>query len=291
MKCEEQSFKVEFRSFSTNIVCSDEDPDETVDYEIRATGYSNKDFMLHPGNLYFLRGTFFPTNTRDTYNDELFFEGFDRALLGSAESFSDSLANKVGITGIGRVLDVDFYVEEHMQYLKRNATETNKVTLYAIVQHCDFHPEEATSMTVEYRVPPFKHLAGSPQIVKKGRECQFHGYVKGFNEETNHYIVNKVAPTSGHLEAAGRKKAVKVGSQVFNDRPKSINSRPVNTPFKTPVTASGSGSSTPFTASDQTPASIPSIGEQPVRQPPKKRAREQPKRKATKVAGPGLEEI
>ncbi|EGG07530.1 uncharacterized protein MELLADRAFT_85648 [Melampsora larici-populina 98AG31] len=225
MKCEEQSFKVEFHSFSTNIVCSGEEPNETVDYEIRATGYSNKDFMLHPGNLYFLQGTFFPTNTQETYNKELFFEGFDRALLGTAESFCDSLANKVGVTGIGRVLDVDFYVEEQMQYLKCNASEPDKVTLYAIVQHCNFHPEtkEATSMTVEYCVPPLKHLAGSPQVVKKGRECQFHGYVKDFNEETNRYIVivNKVSPTSGHLESAGCKKAVRVGSQVPNDRPKS----------------------------------------------------------------------
>ncbi|EGG08854.1 uncharacterized protein MELLADRAFT_84435 [Melampsora larici-populina 98AG31] len=284
---EEQKFKVEFRSFATNIVCSGDEPDDTVDYEIRATGFSNQDFMLHPGHLYFLRGSFFPTNTCDTYNDELFFEGFDRAVIGTAESYSESLANKLGITGIGRVLDVEFYVEDHMQYLKRHASEPDKITLYAVVQHCDYHPEtkEATSMTVEYRVPPFKHLAGSPQIVKKGRECQFHGYVKDFNEETNRYIVivNKVAPTSGHLESAGRKKAVKTCALRFS-------SRPVNTPFKSPATASASSSSIPFPGSDQTPASIASSGEQP-KQPPKKRARAQPKRNATKVIAPESEEI
>ncbi|EGG08989.1 uncharacterized protein MELLADRAFT_84288 [Melampsora larici-populina 98AG31] len=299
---QEQNYKVEFRTFSTNIICGGDNTDKEVQYEIRATGFSNKELMLLPKHVYFLRGSFFPTNTKETYDDELFFEGSDRALIGTVETFSESVADKTGLTGIGRVLEVDFYVEDHMQYLKCNSNEPDKITLYAIVEHCDFHPEtkEPTSMPVEYRIPPFKHLGGLPQIVKPGRECQFHGHVKDFNEETNRYIVivNKVAPTSSHLESAGRKKAVKVGSQAPNSRPKPIKftSRAANTPFKSPITASGSGSSTPFGLSDHTPPSVSSGVEksnpaEPTSQPPKKRARSQPKRKATKVIAPGSEEL
>ncbi|EGG10478.1 uncharacterized protein MELLADRAFT_93465 [Melampsora larici-populina 98AG31] len=282
---EDQRYKVEFRSYSTSIGCAGANRDKDLHYEIRATGFSTEALKLQPNHLYFLRGAFFPTNTEDTYDDNLFFEGSDRLCLGSLDDFSESLVDKVGVSGIGRVLETKFVVEDCMQYLKSKVTDSDKSSLYAIVQHCDFHPETklAKEITVEYRIPPFKHLSGSPQVVKEGRECQFHGYIKDFNEGTNRYvvIVNKVAPTSGHVELAPRGRGNKAAaSNDSNGRPKI-----------SPVTVTDSSPDIPFGGSIQSGSSVASGSGQstgsivPARcaaQPSKKRARAQPKRKAAK---------
>lgn len=163
-------------------------------------------------------------------------------------------------------------------------------------------------MTVEYRIPPFKHLAGSPQVVKTGRECQFHGHVKDFNEVTSRYvvIVNKVAPTSGHVEVTSN--AISAGSQgdkkstsAGRAKNKKFSTRGVNAPFKSPIATCDSSPTLGLGASDTTPSSIgsgsgtladASIPDPPVSQPPKKRARAPPKRKATKgVVIPNSDEI
>ncbi|EGG08176.1 uncharacterized protein MELLADRAFT_84949 [Melampsora larici-populina 98AG31] len=295
---EDKRYKVEFRSYSTTIGCSGANRPKDLHYEIRATGFSSEALKLEPDHLYFLRGAFFPTNTDETYHDDLFFEGSDRVCLGSADNFTNSLVDKVGVTGIGRVLDVNFVVEDCFQYLKSKVNDPDKVSLYAIVQHCDFHPEAklAKEITVEYHIPPFKHLSGSPQVVKEGRECQFHGYIKDFNEDTNRYvvIVNKVAPTSGHTDMRLRGRGSKVEAATdSNGRPKVIKfkSRGLSTPFRSPVTVADSSPTIPFGPSTEVPSSFCSgsaksasaivPAEKPV-QPTKKRARAQPKRKTGK---------
>ncbi|EGG00877.1 uncharacterized protein MELLADRAFT_92928 [Melampsora larici-populina 98AG31] len=302
---EDRHFKVEFRSYSVLIGCAGANRKQDLHYEIRATGFSNEALKLEPNKLYFLRGSFFPTNTEETYKDEFFFEGSDRLCLGTPGNFSDSLADKIGITGIGRVLNVTFVVEDSMQYLKQRTSDPDKISLYAIVQHCDFHPDTklAKEITLEYRIPPFKHLSGSPQVVKEGRECQFHGYIKDFNEETSRYIVI-VAPTSGHVEKAPRARVVKGETSTEpNGRPKIVKRydldrfkpRGVSTPFKSPMTVSESSPTIPFPPSAQLPSSYSSgsgqsgsmapAAQEPA-QPTKKRARAQPKRRVAKAVEP-----
>ncbi|EGF97710.1 uncharacterized protein MELLADRAFT_84522 [Melampsora larici-populina 98AG31] len=264
---EDMKYKAEYRSYSVLIGCGGSNRVQNLHYEIRATGYSPEIFKLEPKHYYFLRGSFFPTKTSDTYDDEFFFEGSDRATP---------------------------VVEESMQFLKKNPTDDDLVSLYAIVQHCDFHPEtkDPRSSTVEYRIPPFKHLSGSPKIVKNGRECQFHGYVKDFNEETNCYIVI-VAPTSGHVEVNSRGHASKASnSTASNTRPQIVkfNPRGAKAPFRSPLIASYTSSSIPFPPSDRTASSLSSgsgtSNPNPIVRatpPAKKRQRAQPKRKVAQV--------
>ncbi|EGG10569.1 uncharacterized protein MELLADRAFT_93601 [Melampsora larici-populina 98AG31] len=304
---QEQNYKVEFRSYSASIYCGGLGRKQQISYEIRATGFSSKLLMLEESKVYFLRGSFFPTNTEDTFNDEFFYEGIERMLLGDAEAFTANVEGMIGLTGLGRVLDVDFKVEECWQYLKGKATDPDLKSVHAIVEHCDFHPETKLkqSMTVEYRIPPFKHLLGSAQVVKKGRECNFHGYIRDFNKDTSRYVVqvNKVSPTSGHLEVTTTNTSQAATSSGSAGRSKAKNSvlieyciprfkaRAPNTPFKSPLTAAGSSSGTPLgpsdttpSSADSTPAAVKSKGKSPAStdQPPKKRARAAPKRKAAK---------
>ncbi|EGG11548.1 uncharacterized protein MELLADRAFT_91131 [Melampsora larici-populina 98AG31] len=304
---QEQLLKVEFRSYALAIHCIGANRIQDLAYDIRGTGFSSPAFKLEPGTICLLRGAVFPTNTKDTHNNEFFYEGSDRFVIGTADTFSANLDNTIGITGIGRVLSFLFKVEESMQYLKTKANDSNKVTMHVIVQHCDFHPQTKLprSMTVEYRIPPFKHLAGSPQIVKEGRECQFHGYIKDFNEDTHRYIVivNKVSPTSGHQELTPNVRSAQSNKQSNSaGRMKSkFASRAPSTPFKTPLTASDSSPDIPFGPGNVTPSSIAStsgtlassmIPDPPTSQPAKKRARAPPKRKATKdVVIPNSDEI
>lgn len=138
---QEQILKVEFRSYAVSIPCYGANRVQDLAYEICATGFSSPALQLETGTFCFLRGSFFPTNTQETHNDEFFYEGADRLVLGTVDTFSANLDNTIGLTGIGRVLSVDFKVEECMQYLKHKPNDPDKVTMFAIVQHCDFHPK------------------------------------------------------------------------------------------------------------------------------------------------------
>lgn len=44
-------------------------------------------------------------------------------------------------------------------------------------------------MTIEYHIPPSENFDTYRQVVTVGSECQFHGYIKDFNEATRRYIV------------------------------------------------------------------------------------------------------
>ncbi|EGG08175.1 uncharacterized protein MELLADRAFT_84948 [Melampsora larici-populina 98AG31] len=168
-------------------------------YDIRATTQHDSSFDFVPHRIYFLRGAFFPTNTSATERDKLFFEGLDTAVIGDHATFVNSLADGVGLTGLGRVISIELVVEASVQY-NQEITDPEKPTLHLSVQHRDYHPKTniAQSMIVEYRVPPHPHLVHFHQAIQVGTECQFHGHIKDFNELTRCYIVivNRVDITS-----------------------------------------------------------------------------------------------
>ncbi|EGG09992.1 uncharacterized protein MELLADRAFT_95141 [Melampsora larici-populina 98AG31] len=276
-------------------------------------GVSCKFYMLEASKIYFLKGALFSTNTKDTLNNKLYFEGTNCTLLGNAESFTSNMEDMIGLSGIVRVLDIGFKVEECWQFLKDKSTNPDLSMLCAMVQNCNFHPELGCmlkhcnklpqSFNLGYHIPPYKHLLGSPQIVKKGQECNFHVYIEDFNEETLQYVVlvNKVAPTLGHQEVT-TKAALQDGNlSVPNARTQSkkLNVPAPNTPFKSLLTAYGSSSGVPLVASDTTlslaasaSTEAKSKGKAPS-QPTKKRACATPKRKATRenVINESSEEI
>lgn len=160
--------------------------------------------------MYFLRGGFFPSNTHNTTKDLFYFEATDRAPVASTDVLKEDLENSVGITGCGIVLSIDTIVEDCMQYLKKSTDQDDKLTTVVTLQHGDYHPvvsnhqfislnlicwllaihqeKQPAFSRLEYRIRPLRHLAGTPKILKLGREVNVHGYLKDFNEETGCYI-------------------------------------------------------------------------------------------------------
>ncbi|EGF97782.1 uncharacterized protein MELLADRAFT_84467 [Melampsora larici-populina 98AG31] len=127
-------WRKEWRTFSASIWCSGAGRSKRLSYDIDAKGFGPAERKLEPGNIYFLRGAFFPTNDLDI-KDVFYFEGSDRGLILTATEFSGDLADTVGATGVGIVKD----------------------------------PKQ---FTVQYRIPPTPNLLGTPKILRVGLNPQ-----------------------------------------------------------------------------------------------------------------------
>ncbi|EGG02229.1 uncharacterized protein MELLADRAFT_91561 [Melampsora larici-populina 98AG31] len=250
----------QYRTYILSITCSGADRVRSFSYKIRATGYSAKNMKLSPKNVYYLRGAFFPRNRLDTKDDQFFFEASDWAIITNGGDFAHSLVDTVGITGLGRVRKIDPIVEASIQHLIPKNPTKDKITTVVTVEHSDYHAESKLPRVcqVEYRIRPFPNLAGTHKIVRLGRECLFHRYIKDFNEKTNCYIVivNRVSPTSGSVDESeisasiGTKPSAS-GSKSGNPlKPVKFNPRAVNSAFKSPIITSDSQASMPFRPSD-----------------------------------------
>ncbi|EGG04302.1 uncharacterized protein MELLADRAFT_89528 [Melampsora larici-populina 98AG31] len=290
-----------------SIGCGGADRQERLLYEIVAKGFSAAQYKLFPSHIYFMRGTLFPSNTADTRADQFIFEGSDVALVGPRESFHGDLVDTVGVTGLGIVVGINNIVEQSCQYMKKSPDQDPVPTTVFTVQHSDYHPIMKTARTcnVEYRVRPTPNLAKIASFVRLGRECQFHGYIKDFNEETSCYVVvaNKVIMTNGFQEVNTQNDDQHNNVDNTLKKPKKFKPKGPNTSFK-PATDENSGittadfasldtpfsSSSTITAGTSTSSGSSSLATPPdfSGQVPKKRARYQPKRKAAKEMDEGV---
>jgi hypothetical protein len=94
---------------------------------------------LEPGNIYFLRGSFFP-NTDIDKSDMLFFEASDRVFLNTAVAFDGDLVDSVGVTGVGIVCAIESVIEPARGGLRKDPKFEDKPTTVVTVLHSDFHP-------------------------------------------------------------------------------------------------------------------------------------------------------
>ncbi|KAH9808206.1 hypothetical protein DFH28DRAFT_1136482 [Melampsora americana] len=126
----------------------------------------------------------------------------DAALMISSRYMTEKTEDKIGMTGTGIILSIDKMVEECMQYMKGD-DGLDPITTVVTLQHCNHHPitKQPFSCKLKYRLRPYRHLAGTPKILKVGRKVNIHGYIKDFNETTKCFvtIVNKISLTSGHV--------------------------------------------------------------------------------------------
>ncbi|EGG07088.1 uncharacterized protein MELLADRAFT_86004 [Melampsora larici-populina 98AG31] len=213
---EQPQRETQYRTYVLSIPCSGADRDRCFTYEIRATGFSGKNLKLIPKNIYHLRGAFFPRNLLDTSGDQLFFEASDRGVITNGKSFPYSLIDNVGITGLGRISKITTTVETSIQHMIPKNPNKDKVTTIVTVEHSDYHPESK-----------------SAKVVKEGRECLFHGYIKDLNEITNCYvvIVSRVSPTSGHVEPSEMTTEPGIKARPADTKGNQNPNKPVNIPF------------------------------------------------------------
>ncbi|EGF99083.1 uncharacterized protein MELLADRAFT_94914 [Melampsora larici-populina 98AG31] len=192
------------RTYVTNISCSGANRLKKLIYEIRATGYSSSEYILEERTVYFLRGSFFPSNTLFTTKDVIHFEATHRAPVISADDMKESLMDTVGVSGCGIIIGLDIITEECMDYLEENPKITDLTTTVVTIQHGDYHPvDKAKAFRMEYRLRPFLHLAGIRKILKTRREVNVHGFIQDFNPNTECWIVvvNKISFTTGSQNA------------------------------------------------------------------------------------------
>ncbi|EGG04006.1 uncharacterized protein MELLADRAFT_89738 [Melampsora larici-populina 98AG31] len=296
----------EYRTYTTFIGCSGGAQEERLRYKVVARGFSQADFMLEAGHIYFLRGSFFPT-TEEAKDNIIFFEASDRVLLNSANAFVGDLVDAIGVTGVGIVCNITSIVEPARGGLLKNPKDENKPTTIVTVLHSDFHPttKVAAQFTVEYRIPPTPNLAGTPKILKVGREFQFHGFIKDYDPQNLRYVViaSKVSPTNGNKEYEVCGNGVKVKKEDVKpfdliNKPVKFNKKNFKSAAKSPIksTALESSSTLAFPPSDFGPESYRSASSSlagpsgssvsPEKDTateitiaaPKKRARTQPKR-------------
>ncbi|EGG03700.1 uncharacterized protein MELLADRAFT_89972 [Melampsora larici-populina 98AG31] len=246
-----------------------------MSYEIQAKGFSHAQFKLKAGNIYYLRGSFFPSNTDKTKDDLLFFEASDRVLIGPIETFSGDLVDSIGVTGVGIVTAIDQMPEPITNGCKPNPADGEKIVTIVTVLHSDYHPisKEPRQCKVQYRIPPTRNLAGTPKILRISREYQFHGFLKDFDEVNFLYVViaSKVSPTTGSKEyEVGAKASNEDNNEVkavtSKNKPVKFTPAPVNAPFKSPVIAtdSESGSNLTFGPADFGPSSFSSASSRPT---------------------------
>ncbi|EGG08252.1 uncharacterized protein MELLADRAFT_85082 [Melampsora larici-populina 98AG31] len=247
----ENGWRKEYRTYTTFIGCSGSPDKETLRYEIVARGFSQANFMLEAQHIYFLRGSFFPTTDAQT-DDIIFFKASDRVLLNSEDAFVGDLVDVVGVTGVGIVCNITIVIEPARGGLMKNPKDENKPTTIVTVLHSNFHPptKESAQFTAKYRIPPTPNLAGTPKILKIGREFQFHGFIKDYDSTNFRYIViaNKVSPTNGSKEYEVSSNGVKVKTEdtkPFNlvNKPKKFNPKDLKSSFKSSVTSTESESS------------------------------------------------
>ncbi|EGG11425.1 uncharacterized protein MELLADRAFT_90930 [Melampsora larici-populina 98AG31] len=243
----ENGWQKEYRTYTSFIACSGGPRDDHLHYEIVAQGFGHINFKLEAGHIYFLRGSFFPTNDKEQDNT-LFFEASDWVLLNDAENFVGDLVDAVGITGVGIICKIDSIIMPTAGGVKKNQKDENKPTTIVTVLHSDFHPttKDPTQFMVEYHIPPTPNLAGTPKILKVGQEFQFHGFVKDYDPDNFRYVIiaNKVSPTNGNKEYQVDSKGVKVKDE--NTKPMTLANKPLNlkSAFKLPVISTDSDVST-----------------------------------------------
>ncbi|EGG08254.1 uncharacterized protein MELLADRAFT_105273 [Melampsora larici-populina 98AG31] len=105
-------WRSEYRTYVTYIGCGGADRDQHLLYEIKAKGYSSPTYMLSQDYIYYLRGSFFPSNTPETENDQLLFEGSDANVVSACKSCEADLVDSVGVTSLGIVIGIDTIVEK-----------------------------------------------------------------------------------------------------------------------------------------------------------------------------------
>ncbi|EGG04679.1 uncharacterized protein MELLADRAFT_88672 [Melampsora larici-populina 98AG31] len=173
-------------------------------YEIEARDQCCKNYGLTPKSIYFLRGPFFPSNTQYTKSDLLLFKGKDQCFISNADTFAGTMTDVVGVTGVGVVFSIESLEEELAPPDRARAPGEITATIVVTVLHCDYNPitKSPAKARVEYRIRPFGQLRNVHRILTIGREYQFHGFIKDFNDATACYIVmvNKVSPTNVHTE-------------------------------------------------------------------------------------------
>ncbi|EGF97401.1 uncharacterized protein MELLADRAFT_85583 [Melampsora larici-populina 98AG31] len=265
----ENGWRAEYRTYVTSISGGGAHRDRLMSYEIELRGFSQAQFKLEAGNIYFLRGCFFPTNTDETNKDVLYFEASDRVLISPSQSFSGSLINSIAVTGVGIVTAIESFREPITNGCLPNPADGEKMVTIVTVLHSDYHPIQ---FTVQYRIPPTRNLAGTPKILQVGREYQFHGFLKDFDEKTFVYIViaSKVSPTTGGKEYdvgvksnGSAKEDVK--PLLSQNKPVKFQPRALNAQFKSPVINTDS-ETTPnlrFPPSDFGPSSFSPASTQP----------------------------
>ncbi|EGG09699.1 uncharacterized protein MELLADRAFT_95138 [Melampsora larici-populina 98AG31] len=189
----------EYRAYVTYIGCAGLDQDQRLSYGIKAKGYSSPSFMLSENHIYFLRGSFFPSKSADTDNDQFLFEGSDACLLSASEGCVTDLVDSVGVTSLGFVVRIHTIVEKCCNMLKKSPSDPDPKTTVLTVEHADYHPimKSRRVSRMEYLIRPSRDMAGIAASIVVGSECHFHGFIKDFNQETNCYVVIKVYLTTG----------------------------------------------------------------------------------------------
>lgn len=303
----ENGWRSEWRTYAMSICAGGADRQHRLSYDIQAKAFSAAQFRLWAGNVYFLRRAFYPSNTPHTKKDLFIFEGSEAVLLAQAEDFLGDTVDSIGVTGIGMVTNVKTKVEECCQGMKKAGAPDDPLTTVVTVQHSEYHPsmKGPSASTVEYLIRPTPNLAGIASIIRAGRECRIHGFIKDFNEETNCYVViaNKVYLTDTFGESDNKTKSKSGVPDSASKKPAKFKPNSTASPFKSPYTASTSTDKAAFETNDFTPETsfstassvIGSTSKIPMNPefdsleslpaaPPKKKACSQPKRKASNPA-------
>ncbi|KAH9814902.1 hypothetical protein DFH28DRAFT_1082648 [Melampsora americana] len=162
---------------AVSISCNGANQHKKLLYEIQ--------FILDEGIIYFLHGSFFPSNTKYNCSDLLYFEATNQAPVMLALKMRFSLEDTVGVSTCGIIAGVDNVKEECIQNLKLKAADE------------DYHPvapkSKATASGLAYCIQPFPHLAGIHKILKNGCELIFHSLIHDFNK---HILMSHISLTT-----------------------------------------------------------------------------------------------
>lgn len=305
----ENGWRAEYRTYTTYIGCGGADRDKRLLYEIKAKGFSLPQHSLSKDRIYFLRGSFFPSNSEDTSADQLVFEAMDKCFVAEAEGWQTDLVDTVGVTGRGVVTGISTIVESCCQIYKKKPNDPDLQTTVLTVEHAEYHPVRRLRCVskIEYLIRPTPGLARIPSMIRIGRECQFHGYIKDFNQVSSCYIVvaNRVYLTTGFQQQPSVAKSGDGKPNGALQKPVKFKSSQYNSQFKSPTTIMDSAVGIQTAHGQFTPSSLASTSgssmgidsatfgqesntETPS-QRPAKRGRKQPKRKNSKEKASDLE--
>ncbi|EGG12045.1 uncharacterized protein MELLADRAFT_89244 [Melampsora larici-populina 98AG31] len=263
----ENGWRSEYQTYSVLIGAGGAHRTRPMTYEIQAKGFSNAQFRLESNTIYFLRGSFFPSNTDKTTDDMLFFEASDRILVRPVDTFAGDTVDSIGVTGVGIVLATNQIPKPRTTNLLPNPADGEKIVTVVTVLHSDYHPTSkiAKQFKVQYRIPPTRNLAGTPKILRVGREYQFHGFLKDFDE------ASKVSPTNGNKEYEVGTKSDSDNSEdikpkVSTKRPAKFVPAPLNGTSKSPVmfTNPVSTPSLELNSTEPGPSSLSSASSRPT---------------------------
>ncbi|EGG05288.1 uncharacterized protein MELLADRAFT_64232 [Melampsora larici-populina 98AG31] len=303
----ENGWRSEYRTYTTCISGGGAHRNNRMSYEVVARGFGPAQFKLEEGSIYFLRGSFFPLNKEDTTGDILFFEASDRILIGPADTFAGDLVNSIGVTGVGIVTAIAKMPEPITNGCLPNPSDGEKIVTIVTVLHSDYHPTVRTVLNplqlitdnilpqlkvpkqckIQYRIPPTRNLAGVPKILQVGREYQFHGFLKDFDEDQCVYVVlaSKVTPTTGSKEYDVGIKPI--DTKAKDAKPDITGKKPANRQFLAPILkrvpadygpCSFSPASTHPTPGASNSSSDTALANEDVNTLGKKKGRSQPKR-------------